>query len=54
MKYKATVNGNMAIIEANSSEEAYQIAVCDLIDIKIEEATEQDIEWYNAMSGRKG
>lgn len=48
--YKITVNGDMTIIEAGSEKEAIQIATDDM-DISVELATQDDIEWYNTMSG---
>jgi len=48
--YKVTMGRNMMIIEASSIKEARQIAIDDM-DIRIDLATEEDVEWYNAMSG---
>jgi hypothetical protein len=47
--YKVTVDGNMTIIEAGSPKEARQMAIDD-IDITVDLATQEDIEWYNGMS----
>lgn len=48
--YKITVNGDMTIIEAGSEKEAIQIAIDDIV-ITVDLATQEDIEWYNTMSG---
>lgn len=48
--YKVIIDGNMKIIEASSIKEAKQITVDDM-DIKIDLATKDDIEWYGAMAG---
>lgn len=48
--YKIVMDGNVMIVEASSIKEARQ-SVIDDIDIRVDLATQEDIEWYNVMSG---
>jgi hypothetical protein len=53
VKYRVDINGHMIIIDAHSEKQARAEAIADLVTVRVSKATEEDIDWYDAMTGAK-